>query len=64
MTRANDYKAFYEKKCSVCGKNFVLPPYNIYKILTKNGSVHQCSYACWRKAGGGKQARMRIYDRG
>lgn len=35
---------FKEAKCPVCGKIFIVPVSNIYKIDGK----HHCSYTCYR----------------
>lgn len=44
------------KQCSVCGKTFIPAACHMYK--TKDGM--QCSYSCYRKAGGddGKYGRQ------
>lgn len=39
--------------CTVCGKQFVPTYYHMYKIKSK----YQCSWTCYRKAGGGKVGR-------
>jgi len=45
-----------EKKCSECKKEVYPTPGWVYKV-TKNFKVrHQCSYTCWRKAGGGNKS--------
>jgi hypothetical protein len=57
------------RKCSVCGKEFVLSsPMWVYKIVRPNGksklTKYQCSYTCWRKAGGGNvEKKKREYAR-
>ena len=39
------------KKC-VCGKEFNLRPFWLYKIRGKDKVTHYCSYNCWRANGG------------
>lgn len=41
------------KRCSECGKEFthIYTGY-LYKVKKKGKIVYQCSYACWKKAGG------------
>lgn len=47
---------FPEKQCSICGKIFTItyPSYYMYRIFDrKKGRLSwQCSYTCYRKAGG------------
>lgn len=43
------------RECPTCGKKFILPPDNAYKLYSKAGVSHFCTYSCWRKAGGGKR---------
>lgn len=38
--------------CPVCGKWFIKPVENIYKVKIRGKLKHCCSYSCWRKAGG------------
>lgn len=38
-----------EKVCPVCGKSFLVPPLNVYKLPNKkDGYQHYCSYSCFR----------------
>ena len=39
---------FTEHKCPVCGKMFILPVENIYKLKIKEKTYHYCSYTCFR----------------
>lgn len=36
------------KKCPVCGKEFVLAPYSIYKITVKGKVIYTCGWNCLR----------------
>lgn len=47
-------KDMYEYKCSICGKHIsLLSPYDyVYKVGIKNGLLYQCSYSCYKSAGG------------
>lgn len=41
------------RKCSICGKEFIPAPLHMYKIRNSRGTTKmQCSYTCYRKAGG------------
>lgn len=42
-------------KCPKCGKTFIKPVENIYRLTIKGKTKHYCSYSCWRKAGGGNK---------
>ena len=35
--------------CPECGKHFIIPPENVYKIFTGTVVKHYCSYSCFRK---------------
>ena len=37
-----------ERKCPVCGKVFLLPPENVYKLQINREWQHFCSYTCYR----------------
>lgn len=37
-----------DRKCPVCGKPFILPPENTYKLIIKEKRVDYCSYTCFR----------------
>ena len=37
------------KKCPVCGKNFIKPQANLYRISVNGRIVDYCSYTCYRK---------------
>lgn len=41
---------FNEVKCPVCGKVFILPPENVYKIIKRQKRYDFCSYTCFRVA--------------
>ena len=36
--------------CPVCGKEFVLPIFNVYKLTIDGRTSHYCKYSCFRKA--------------
>lgn len=39
------------KECPICGKGFILPPENAYKLTNTRGrAIHYCSYTCFMKA--------------
>lgn len=39
-----------EVHCPVCGKYFLVPPLNVYKLANRKGDLsHYCSYTCFRK---------------
>lgn len=47
-------------KCSICGKEFIPAAMHMYKTINYHGKTEkQCSYTCYRKAGGddGKYTR-------
>jgi hypothetical protein len=37
-------------KCSECGKEFIVPQYNIYKLRIGGKNYHYCCYSCYRIA--------------
>lgn len=39
----------WERVCPVCGKEFIVPPFNVYKLHIKGIMHHYCSYTCFRK---------------
>ena len=45
-----EYDIFEDRlrKCPVCGKEFIMPPENVYKLVVKGKVVHYCSYTCFR----------------
>lgn len=47
------YESLTEKKCDLCGKNFIPTFHWLYKIK-KSGkkTLYFCSYSCYRKMGG------------
>lgn len=47
-----DWTKANQRKCPVCGKDFIRPSENIYKIVKNYKTIDYCSYTCWRKAGG------------
>ena len=55
-----DIFANRERKCPVCGKNFLLPYCNIYKTEYRGKRRDYCSYTCFRTAqkilGSGKKS--------
>ena len=58
------YVPFLEKKCSVCGKKFIVTPEWVYKTGTVRGNKWFCSWGCKREhekatAGIKKQDRRR-----
>ena len=38
----------WERVCPVCGKHFIVPPLNVYKLHIKGIVYHFCSYKCFR----------------
>lgn len=40
------------KQCSECNKEFEPAPNHMYKRQVKGRTVFQCTYSCYRKAGG------------
>lgn len=51
------------KKCSICGKEFIPASMHMYKTKNSHGIVEiQCSYTCYRKAGG-DDGRYRQYTK-
>ena len=38
-----------ERNCPVCGKLFIVPVENIYKLTVTGVLTHYCSYTCYRK---------------
>lgn len=45
----SDFEYIKERKCPVCGKNFVVPPNTVYKIKIRSITKTYCSYTCFRK---------------
>lgn len=44
---------FELRKCSICGKEFIPAAMHMYKTKKKGETTKiQCSYTCYRKAGG------------
>ena len=39
-----------ERICPVCGKSFIVPVENTYKLTIKQTITHYCRYNCYRKA--------------
>lgn len=39
-------------RCSECDKEFILACGHMYKRVKKGKTTYQCSYSCYRKAGG------------
>ena len=37
------------KTCPICGKSFVLPVQNTYRMVVNKRVVDCCSYTCFRK---------------
>lgn len=35
-------------KCPICGKYFIKPVENVYKLNIKGKTKHYCSYTCFR----------------
>ena len=42
------YNTGREADCPVCGKHFIIPIENIYKLKVRDGWKHYCSYTCYR----------------
>lgn len=52
------------KICSICGKEFIPAALHIYKTKDNHGKIRiQCSYNCYRKAGGDDGKYNREYGR-
>lgn len=53
------------RECTICGKQFIYTQSWVYKIKQgANKSIkYQCSYTCWRKAGGGKNIKRKYARR-
>ena len=43
-----DDRENWERVCPVCGKSFIVPPLNVYKLQIKGIVYHYCSYTCYR----------------
>lgn len=52
--------------CSECGKAFIPAAAHMYKRIKDRRTVYQCSYTCYRKAGGdsGKYRESRLKSQG
>ena len=37
------------RECPVCGKRFLVPVGNLYKLLVDRKVAHFCSYNCYRE---------------
>lgn len=37
-----------ERVCPVCGKEFLVAPENVYRLLIKGNQIDYCSYTCYR----------------
>lgn len=37
-------------KCPICGKEFIVPPYTVYKLRIGKHNFTYCSYSCFRTA--------------
>lgn len=46
-------------KCFVCGKEFILPPENVYKVNIKGRDQHLCSWSCLRSFQRAKEAKKK-----
>lgn len=53
-----------DRVCPVCGKRFLLPPENTYKLTVKGKRVDYCSYSCYRviqkRQERGKKYKIRV----
>ena len=45
-----DYLDGIVRICPICGKEFILPCENVYKLIIKGRTKHYCSYTCYRVA--------------
>lgn len=69
MRLPKDCSDFVERNCPECGKNFIVPPMNVYKEKVGNFEKPFCSWNClsaWRKKhkereriGGGRPVKIR-----
>ena len=48
MAKQRDYGVGVIGKCPVCGKSFIIPTENVYKLQIKGCTKHYCSYTCFR----------------
>ena len=39
-----------ERNCPICGKLFIIPVENTYKLIVNKVTKHYCRYTCYRKA--------------
>jgi hypothetical protein len=37
-------------KCPICGKEFIVAPYNVYKLTVDDRIYNYCGYTCFRVA--------------
>lgn len=37
------------RDCPVCGKRFIVPAVNLYKLTVAGKVAHYCSYTCYRE---------------
>lgn len=51
------------KVCSECGKEFIPGGQHLFRKPKKNGEAWQCSYSCYRRAGGDTGKYNRDYKR-
>lgn len=48
------------RKCSICGKEFIPAAMHMYKTKNRRGLTElQCSYTCYREAGGDNRRHNR-----
>lgn len=47
------------RKCFVCGKEFILAPENIFKVLIEGKVKHLCGWNCLRKLEREKEAKKK-----
>lgn len=46
--KISDEAENWERVCPICGKHFLVPPLNVYKLTIKGITYHYCSYTCFR----------------
>lgn len=51
-----------EVDCPVCGKSFIIPPKNTYKIRIEGKVIHLCSWKCLRAVEKEKEAKKRAKE--
>lgn len=50
--KETNHKYLDFEECSVCKKEFIPSPLHLYKLVKPGKTIKQCSYTCYRIAGG------------